>query len=221
MKNRFHIFTAAILLFLAGCASTDRLVGIPPDQLYRMAEAAGADKDYLEAEEILDRIRDDHPFSRFAVEAELLGADLKFQDKKYEEAAALYRSFEQLHPTHPRVDYAVYRRGMAYWNLSRPAGRDQSGTRAAAEAFQKLLFGYPQSPHAASAGEQLTAVRARLAAHEIHVGRYYLRRKSYRAAADRLEAVVQEYPDTPQRDEALQLALEAKARLVENIPNPE
>lgn len=208
-----RIVATTLVLFLCACAGADRLAGIPPDQLYAMAVRAGEDKDYLEAEEILDRIRDDHPFSRYAVEAELLAADLKFQDKKFEEAAALYLAFEQLHPTYPRIDYVIYRRGLSHWELSEKPGRDQTPTRAAAEAFQKLLYGHPEAPHAAQARQQLAEVRSRLAAHEVHVGRYYLRRKSYPAAIARLDGVVNEFPDTPESEEALQLALEARARL--------
>ena len=221
MKSFVRPFAATLLLLLAACAGADRLAGIPPDQLYALAEAAGADKDYEDAQEILDRIRDDHPFSRFAVEAELLAADLKFQEKEFEEAAALFRSFEQLHPTHPRVAYAIYRRGLAYWNLSSPAGRDQADTHSAAEAFQKLLYGYADSEHAAAAREQLAQVRSRLASHEIHVGRYYLRRERYTAALGRLGGVVQEFPDTPELAEALQLAAAARAGLAASKATPE
>jgi len=221
MNTHLRALTATVLLLVSACAGGDRLAGIPPDQLYAMAEAAGADKDYEDAHEILDRIRDDHPFSRFAVEAELLAADLKFADKQFEEAAALYRSFEQLHPTHSRVAYTIYRRGLAYWNLSRPAGRDQAPTRSAAEAFQKLLYGYAGSEYAAPAREQLALARSRLAAHEIHVGRYYLRRNRYAAALGRLEGVIQEFPDVPEQTEARQLAQEARAGLAANPPDPE
>jgi outer membrane protein assembly factor BamD len=212
---------AAALLLLSACAGADRLAGVPPDQLYAMAQAAGADKDYEEAQKILDRIRDDHPFSRFAAEAELLAADLKFQAEAFEEAAALYRSFEQLRPTHPRVAYTIYQRGLAYWNLSSPAGRDQANTHSAAEAFQKLLYGYPTSEFAAPARERLAQARSRLAAHEIHVGRYYLRRERYAAALGRLEAVAREFPDTPEQAEARQLATEARAGLAASEPNRE
>ncbi|HSH70352.1 MAG TPA: outer membrane protein assembly factor BamD [Deferrisomatales bacterium] len=221
MRIHLRPITAALLLFLAACAGADRLAGIPPDQLYAMAQAAGADHDYEEAQTILDRIRDDHPFSRFAVEAELLAADLKFQAEKFEEAAALYRSFEQLHPTHPQVAYTIYRRGLAYWNLSSPPGRDQADTRSAAEAFQKLLYGYADSEHTGPGRGLLAQVRSRLAAHEIHVGRYYLRRHRYAAALGRMEAVVQEFPDTPEQAEAQQLAKEARAGLDASPPNPE
>ncbi len=221
MRPHLRPITAALLLLLTACAGADRLAGVPPDQLYAMAEAAGADKDYEEAQKILDRIRDDHPFSRFAVEAELLTADLKFQEKKFEEAAALYRSFEQLHPTHPRVAYTIYRRGLAYWNLSSPAGRDQADTHSAAEAFQKLLYGYADSEYATPGREHLVQVRSRLAAHEIHVGRYYLRRERYAAALGRMEGVVREFPDTPEQADAQQLAAEARTGMGASEPTPE
>ncbi|MBE0616532.1 MAG: outer membrane protein assembly factor BamD, partial [Proteobacteria bacterium] len=50
------------------------------------------------------------------------------------------------------------------------------------------------------------------AEHELYVARYYIRKESYDAALQRLRTLVQEYPDAPQRDEALRLALELQSK---------
>jgi outer membrane protein assembly factor BamD len=210
-----HVFRVAALLavFLAAaCAGKPKRADLPPEELYRQAQESVEKKNYDRARDLLDQIRDEYPFSRFAPEAEILSADMAYQQKNYEEAAAAYRSFEELHPTHPRASYALYRRGLAYAALSLPEDRDQSGTRNAVAAFDKLLHADPGNEHAEDARSRLTELRARLAAHELYVARFYIRRKSYSAALQRLEYLVQEYPDSPQRDEALRLALELHAK---------
>ncbi len=206
--HRLSILLIAGVLALTGCSRTDRLADLPPDQLYQRAQEALSDEDWPAARKILDRIRDDHPFSQYAVEAELLEADLAYAQELFQEAAASYRSFEELHPTHPKVSYALFRRGMAYTEMSMPKDRDQTATRNAAEAFEKLLYAYPESEYATPGRAQLTEARARLAAHELYVARYYVRRDKVDAALQRLQTLVQTYPESPVTDEALKLALE-------------
>ncbi|MDW7710691.1 MAG: outer membrane protein assembly factor BamD [Deferrisomatales bacterium] len=207
---RFAALLAALLAI--ACAGKHKRAELPPEELYRQAQEAVERKRYDRAQELLDQLRDEYPFSRLAPEAELLSADMAYQQKNYEEAAAAYRSFEELHPTNPRASYALYRRGLAYAALSLPEDRDQSGTRSAVAALERLLYAHPGSEYAEDAQRRLIELRGRLAGHELYVARYYLRRKNYGAALQRLETLVQEYPDAPQRDEALRLALELQAR---------
>lgn len=202
----FAVLLSALLA--AACAGKSKRAELPPEELYRQAQEAVERNRYDTAQELLDQIADEYPFSRYATEARLLTADIAYQKKEYEEAAASYRSFEELHPTHPRALYALYRRGLSYAALSMPEDRDQTNTRNAAGAFEKLLYAAPQGEYAEDAGRRLADLRARLAAHELYVARYYLRRKSYGAALQRLEVLVRDYPEAPQRDEALRLALE-------------
>lgn len=201
------------LVALTACSRPKLSADMPPDQLYQRALDAMADEDWREAREILEKIQDDHPFSRYAVEAELLEADLAYDQKQYQEAAAAYRSFEELHPTHPKVSYALFRRGMSYMKMSMSKDRDQTATRNAVEAFEKLLYAYPESDYAATGSDELTEARARLAAHELYVARYYVRRHKVEAAIERLQYLVQRYPDSPSTDEALKLALELQTQM--------
>lgn len=177
-----------------------------------MARQALEDENFDEAKTLVDRIRDEFPFSRYATDAELLAADAAFEGAQYEEAAAAYRSFEELHPTNEKIPYAVYRRGAAYDRLSLPEDRDQTATRRAVEAFTKLLNAFPESEFATEARGRLGELRSRLAAHELYVARYYLRKKQPSAALQRLRAAVQEFPETPEGAAALKLALELQTK---------
>ena len=55
----------------------------------------------------------------------------------------------------------------------------------------------------AEAREKIVLCRRRLAEHELYVGRYYLRTKSYAAALPRFDRVYQEYRDLGYGDDAL------------------
>lgn len=203
---RLRFLPLLVVFFLAACAATPlKAPEVSAEDLFRQAEQAAKGSDPERAQKLLDRIRDDFPFSKFAAEAELLGADMAFSQGTWEEAAAAYKTFEDQHPSHPKAPYALYRRGLAQMALSRPPDRDQTATRNAAEAFQKLLYASPNGEFSADAKRRLADMRSRLAAHELTVVQFYLRKGQHDAALERLRAAVREYPDTPQREEAASL----------------
>lgn len=183
------------------------------ETLFARAQTAVTERNYDEATKALDRIRDEFPFSKHAVDAELLRADLAYKQEKFQEAAAAYRAFEETHPTHPKASYAVYRRGLSQMRLSLPEDQDQTATRAALEAFQKLLQAYPGGEYEKEAREKIAEARGRLAAHELYVARYYVRKEKFDAALGRLTLLLRDYPDTPSKEEAQRLiaTLTAKA----------
>lgn len=202
---------ALLLLAAAGCAGTEERLVTPPDVLYGQAATAVEEKEYEKAEALIRQVREDHPFSPYAVEAELLQADMFYQKEEYESAAAAYRAFEELHPGHPKAEYALYRRGLCYAERMSASDRDQTATREMVSAFTRLLGAYPQGQYAEEARSRVAEGRLRLARHEMEVARYYLRKEKYDAALERLRYLAAEYADTPLRDEALKLALEVAA----------
>lgn len=214
MKKPYRLACCVAILIsvvLGGCAARQTRIDKQPDELFRLAKEAVEDSEYEKAQSLINQLRDDFPFSKFAMEGELLSADMAYRRSNYEEAAAAYRSFEELHPTHPKVPYAMYRRGLSYLELSRPADRDQTATKSGAEALQKLLYAHPKCEYAPDAKARLAEARDRLAAHELHVARYYARKAKHEAALKRLQGLIQTYPESQYRDEALELALMLEA----------
>jgi outer membrane protein assembly factor BamD len=63
-----------------------------------------------------------------------------------------------------------------------------------------MLRAYPHSPLRADAEAKLHEVQDRLAKHEHLIARYYIKRKSYFAALQRLNALVDQYPNYTERD---------------------
>jgi len=200
-------------LLLAACAGGERVADLPADVLYNRAAEALDSSDYEKTEEWIRILREQHPFSPRAVDAELLRAEMLYQQDDFEGAAAAYRAFDELHPGHPRAEYALYRAGKCHEERLLSADRDQSATRDMIDAFARLLGAYPEGEHAAEARGLMARGRSLLAEHEMKVARYYLKEKKYQAAITRFELVANTYADTPFRDEALRLALETRAKL--------
>ncbi len=151
---------------------------------------------YLLAEEQFQKVRDRYPFSPYAVLAQLRLADCKFYDGLYEEAIPLYQEFEKTHPTNEAIPYVIFQQAMSYYLLMDSPDRDQTATRKVIEISDRLLKQYPDSPYAFQTRRMIQEARERLAESEIVVARWYIRTDQQLQAANRLETVLDLYPET-------------------------
>ena len=81
--------------------------------------------------------------------------------------------------------------------------RDQSATRKALTELKMLTTRYPESPYAKQAENRILLCEDALAASEMTVGRYYLKKGNQVAAINRFKTVVSEYQTTAHVEEAL------------------
>lgn len=194
------------LLLSMGCSgkSAPEFAEVPAaDVLYRQGlEILDSGKilgvipntDYDRAIETFQAIVDNYPYSDYAVLAELKIADTYYEQDKWEEALSYYRDFAELHPTHERVPYSVYRSALCRKNQALRADRDQTNTYRALEHLDQLMTRYPYSPEAQEAESLWRELRTRLARHEMGVGDFYMADSEYQSAADRFRKVLNDYP---------------------------
>jgi outer membrane protein assembly factor BamD len=114
-----------------------------------------------------------------------------------------------LHPGTQESDLAQNIIGMSYYEQVLDPKRDQTYARRALAAYDTLLQRYPNSRYAAEAGNRARVLRDLLAASEMQVGRYYLRKNNFLAAINRFRTVVTTYQTTEQVEEALMRLTEA------------
>lgn len=170
---------------------------------YELALGEFADKDYEEAIQYADFVRIRFPFSRYAVEAELLIARAEFAQGNYTTAQDQFKQFYKLHPTHKHVQngWCAYMAAVsAYMNA--PEGfflmpphyqRDQDQLQDALVELAYFFDHYPNSPLYPLAVKLQDEVRRRLLEHELYVAKFYLDRDRPEAAIGRLESAHKEY----------------------------
>ena len=96
-------------LYLVGLSACANGPGLSTDyaatarENFVLAEAEFGDHDWEESITYADFVRIRFPFSRYAVEAELLIARAEFELKNYASAQDAFKQFERLHPTHRHV----------------------------------------------------------------------------------------------------------------------
>jgi outer membrane protein assembly factor BamD len=152
--------------------------------------------DYKEAAKLYQQLRDQYPYSRLAILADLKLGDAYFMDTKYIEAYAAYKTFRERHPGSDAIPYAIYQQGMCYYNQMKGVDRDQTPSVIAIQNFANLVETYPDSKYAAMAKARITEAQNNLAGHEFYVGEFYYKRKDYRAAVNRFMGIIALYPDS-------------------------
>ncbi|MBF0624657.1 MAG: outer membrane protein assembly factor BamD [Magnetococcales bacterium] len=197
---------AVLMALLAGCSSTpEEEETLPPEILYRRGVQAVQKKRFPVAVKRFQEVDRKHPFSPWAVRAQLNLIYAHYMDEEYEEAISAAERFVRLHPRHPHVAYPYYMLALAHYKRIGDPLRDQGHTRQAEVAFRELINRFPDSDYAEEARRMLDLCRDRLAAQEVVVGRFYLDRDHYIAAANRFRRVVenQDFNRTPYVEEAL------------------
>jgi len=181
----------------------------PPDVIYSKAERMVDKGDYASAAREYEQVDINHPYSQEARRAIVMAAYAYYRSGKYDEAISAAQRYLTLHPGTQESDLAQNIVGMSYYDQVLDPKRDQTNARRALSSYQTLLQRYPDSRYAGEATNRARVLRDLLAAAEMTVGRYYLRKNNYLAAINRFRVVVTDYQTTEQVEEALMRLSEA------------
>lgn len=218
------VVALAFATLLGGCGifsgnSADKTAGWSAQKLYAEAEDEMSAGGYSNAIKLFETLQSRYPFGRYAQQAQMEIAYAQWKDGEKELALAAADRFIKQYPNSPNADYVYYLKGLVNFNdnlgiLGSLAGqdlteRDPKALRDAFDAFRELATKFPESKYTPDAIVRLKYLVNALAAHEIHVARYYLRRGAYVAAANRAEVVVQQYQQTPAVHDALEIMVAA------------
>ena len=91
--------------------------------------------------------------------------------------------------------------------------RDPGAARDSFNDFAQLINRFPNSQYAPDARARMVYLRNLLAAYDVHVGHYYLKRGAYLAAANRGRYVVENFQQTPSVGDGLALMVAGYNRL--------
>ena len=207
----FSASIAALLLTFTAC--TPQTVVPPAKQAsvsFQEGEAFFEQGLYKDAIASWEKVRDSYYSPELNTLAELKIAESYFLAEQYLEAAAAYEAFLKSHPEHPKVKNVLFQLGLSYLRQMNAKDQDQTVTRQALAAFETLRQRFPEKPGRPDplideAKVYIDRCLNQLAAHEVEVGRYYLKAEKYPAAIHRLEGVFKKYPNYYDRAEAYYL----------------
>jgi len=207
--------TLCLAALVAACSGDDEepYVERPVAEIYNEGVDALEVGEYDQAADRFDEVERQHPYSPWAVRAQLMAAYAYYQSNEYEDAVAALDRFIQLHPAHSDVAYAYYLKGLSHYEQISDVARDQRKTEDARRAFEELITRYPDSAYSRDAKLKLDLTNDHLAGKQMVIGRYYLNQRHYLAAINRFQIVIDRYGTTTHVLEALLRLVEAYTAL--------
>ena len=222
LRRRAHqAILLTTLVVLSACAGNEEVYDAAQDlqDAYEQAQTSIQNGNYRRGIQVLEIIQARYPFSDIARQVQLDLMYAYYKSGAPELAIEAADTFIRENPIHPRVDYALYIKGLAYFsdepallerwfrkdtNKRPPKDIDQSY-----QAFRRLVERYPASEYAPDARQRIIYLKNRLAAYENWVADYYLRRGAYVAAANRAKNALETYNGADSNADSLRIMITA------------
>lgn len=198
-----------VLIFLAlagalhGCASPEpsRPSVNDPGEAMERAVALLSDKKYEDARQLLNEIKSVDTTKTYAPLAQLKLAESYAQEGDDAIAITEYRRFLDSYPDNQYAPYAQLQIASIYF--SQIKGPDR-GAQAAKQALQEYLWlkqRFPRNPYKEAVEANIAKCRDVIAEYEFLVGKFYFKKDSLKAALNRFQGVVADYPEFKDLDQ--------------------
>jgi len=205
----FAVFVALVAISACSRNTEAPIEDQSPEQIFSQAEynleVGRAD----DAAQLFGEVERLYPYSALAKRALIMQAFSYHTDKDYPNSRASAQRYIDFYPADEDAAYAQYLLALSYYDQIDEVGRDQGLTFQALQALRTVIERYPDTEYARSSILKFDLAFDHLAAKEMEIGRYYLKRKHYAAAINRFRVVVEEFQTTTQTAEALYRLIES------------
>ena len=210
---------------LAACAGNDELQTEIQSltEAYEMAQESIEKGNFRRGVQIFEAIQARYPFSDLSRQVQLELMYAYYKSGRKEQAVEAADNFMRENPIHDRIDYALYIKGIAYFEgeagfLERRFKKDiterpPKEVDLAYSTLRRLIERYPASEYAPDARQRLVFLKNRMSAYENHVADYYLRRGAFVAALNRAKSALEDYNGANGNARSLQIMADAYEEL--------
>ncbi|HUQ10211.1 MAG TPA: outer membrane protein assembly factor BamD [Steroidobacteraceae bacterium] len=211
------LLTLALGTAFTGCKSREGREGpmTDPQVVYQRAKRALNQGDFPFAIRVYEALMARYPFAEETRQSRLDVIYAYYRAGESDSAIDAADTFIRENPTHPRIDYAWYLKGltdfermpnfMERWFRVDLNQRPPTQARRSFTSFATVVEQFPKSEYSHDARRRMVYLRNRLAEYEIAVSRYYVDRGAYVAAAQRAKTAVEEYDGAPAVRQALEI----------------
>jgi len=198
--------------FLGGNEKDRPLESYSAEEIFKQAEhklESGSKSKAKEARHLFGEVERLYPYSEWAKRALIMQAFAYHKARDYENSRAAAQRFIDFYPADEDAAYAQYLLAISYYDQIDDIGRDQGLTFQALQALRTVIERYPDSEYARSAILKFDLAFDHLAAKEMEIGRFYLKRGHFTASVNRFRVVVEQFQTTTHTAEALHRLVEA------------
>ncbi|WP_462137025.1 outer membrane protein assembly factor BamD [Candidatus Mycalebacterium sp.] len=199
LQKRIFFTLAAAALIISSCGGGFDYSSMTAEQMFTQSselENKGSSASHERALEMLKELQIRHAFSTYAPLASLKTADIYFAGEKFESAADQYQKFITDNPKHAGREHALFGLSESFYGMKESYKRDQEPCKKAIYWYQSLLSYHPETEYKDDALAKIGVCNEELARSELEIGKFYLRRKHYKAARRRFTYLAKNFPQT-------------------------
>ena len=198
-----------LMLCLNACQSFQKKT-LSAKELFEKTKSQAKRGYYIEALEGISKLKYQFPYSPYSIQADLLKADIAFDQGEWGQALKTYEIFLELYPRHEKAQYAYFKQVLS-WNRQVPkkAARDLSLAQGALTAAEGFIKKYPKSLHLEEVKKIKKEILQKVEEKELHIARFYFKTSRYKAALGRLKDLIKKSPSKKNLKLALLLAKRA------------
>ena len=164
--------------------------------------------DVLFAAKNFNAVENLYPQSIWASRSVLMAAYSYYTQDYYGDAISELKRFIRNYPANDNLDYAYFILGTCYYELIVDEKKDLSSLLNSKKYFDIVIKKYPNTDFALDAKFKLDLIANILASKEIYIGKYYMSKKKWIPAINRIRNVVNNYEKTEYVEEAIHRLVE-------------
>lgn len=218
-QNFFVKFVLFILLFFFSACETgpkktlEIKKKIPLEVLYSEAYKNFENKNYSDAVKLFTRVETDFPYTEWAPNALLMNSYIYYESSRYIDALTNLQRFKKRYAGNKNIDYAEYLIAMCLFEQVNFVSLSQENTDLAIKQFNKIINDFPKSKYSIDAKFKIDLLYEQLAAKEMYVARYYMKKGKWIPAMYKLNNIIKKYETTIFTPEALHRLVEINYKL--------
>ena len=195
----------ACLLIITSCKTTKKDIDVitPAQTLYNSGIELLQKNKYKKAAEQFFQVYLQHPGIEMTPKAQLMESYSLFLDEKYDEAIDALDLYSHLYPTNESIAYVNYMLGLANFVQMSDLEYDSSFLEDSKERFSYLVKHYPRTKYAKDEEKKILVIEEYFSAKNMLVAKYYMKKQNPIAAINRLNDILETYPNTTTAPEAL------------------
>ena len=148
------------------------------------------------------------PQSEWASKSILMAAYAFYSQNYYERSILELERFISKYPKHKNIDYAYFLLAMNHYENIVDEKKDLEPLLLSKEKFEYIINNFPSTDFAQDSKYKLGLIQDVLASKEMHIGKYYLKKKKWVAAINRFKTILSDYETTVYVEEALHRLVE-------------
>lgn len=207
-------FAVAVLSALAACnrqkGPDESLASFSAEEIFRRGEfelesgarSSTSTRYFKEVERL-------YPYTEWSRRALIMQAYAHHRAREFEDSRAAAQRFLDTYPGDEEAPYAAYLLALSFYDQIDEIGRDQGLTFQALQHMRRVIEDYPNTDYARSAVLKFELAFDHLAAKEMEIGRFYLKRGNFNSAVNRFRVVVEDFQTSTHTPEALHRLVEA------------